>query len=93
LAEEIFCSYSCERTAENNEGIYSGIYAMRGGTIIMGKVYDMAAEIESEKSKKEIYEDLKRQAKNYLTEEQLKEFERVFYIVAKKYLFGAKKKE
>lgn len=58
----------------------------------MGKVYDMAAEIENEKSKKEIYEDLKRQAKNYLSEEQLKEFERVFCTVAKKYLFGAKKK-
>jgi len=57
----------------------------------MGKVYDMVAEIESEKSKKEIYEDLKRQAKNYLSEEQLKEIECVFCTVAKKYLFGEKR--
>lgn len=58
----------------------------------MGKVYDIEAEKVSEKSKKEICEDLKRQVKNYLSEEQLKEFEHIFHIVAKKYLFGAKKK-
>ena len=34
-------------------------------------------------------------AKNYLnfTEKQLKQFEKDFYIVADKYIFGAKKKE
>ena len=59
----------------------------------MGKVYDMAAEIVSEQSKKEICEAVKEQAKDYLTEEQLKEFDHIFYSVAEKYLFGAKKKE
>lgn len=58
----------------------------------MGQVFDIAAEIVSEQSKKEIREDLKEQAKEYLTEEQLKEFEHIFYTVAEKYLFGAKKK-
>ena len=59
----------------------------------MGKVYDMEKEIVSEQSKKEICEEFKAQAKDYLTEEQLKEFERIFYTVAEKYIFGAKKKE
>ena len=59
----------------------------------MGKVYDIAAEIVSEQSKKEICEAVKEQAKDYLTEEQLKEFDHIFYSVAEKYLFGAKKKE
>lgn len=59
----------------------------------MGQVYDMSAEIVSEQSKKEICEACKEMAKTYLdfTEEQLKEFEKIFYIVADKYIFGAKK--
>ena len=59
----------------------------------MGQIFDMEKEIISEQSKKEICEDVKAQAKQYLTEEQLEEFEHIFYTVAEKYLFGAKKKE
>ena len=59
----------------------------------MGQVFDMEKEIISEQSKKEICEDVKEQAKQYLTEEQLEEFEHIFYTVAEKYLFGVKKKE
>ncbi len=49
----------------------------------------------SEQSKKEICEACMDMAKNYLnfTEKQLKQFEKDFYIVADKYIFGAKKKE
>lgn len=59
----------------------------------MGKILDMEAEIVSEQSKKEICEACKEMAKTYLdfTEEQLKQFEKDFYIVADKYIFGAKK--
>ena len=57
----------------------------------MGQIFDMEKEIVSEQSKKEICEDVKKQAKQYLTEEQLEKFEHDFYIVAEKYLFGAKK--
>ena len=59
----------------------------------MGKVFDMEKEIVSEQSKKEICEAVKERAKDYLTEEQLEEFEHVFYTVAEKYIFGGKKKE
>ena len=59
----------------------------------MGKVFDMEKEIVSEQSKKEICEAVKQQAKQYLTEEQLEEFEHVFCTVADKYIFGGKKKE
>ena len=61
----------------------------------MGQVYDIEKEKISEQSKKEICEACKEMAKTYLdfTEEQLKEFEKNFYIVADKYVFGAKKKE
>ena len=59
----------------------------------MGKVYDIEKEKINEQSKKEICEACKEMAKTYLnfTEEQLKEFEKNFYIVADKYVFGAKK--
>lgn len=53
----------------------------------------MDKEIVSEKSKKEICQAVKEQAKDYLTEEQLEEFGYIFYSVADKYIFGAKKKE
>lgn len=59
----------------------------------MGQVFDIEKEIVSEQSKKEICEEFKAQAKDYLTEEQLKEFEHIFYTVADKYIFGAKKEE
>ena len=50
----------------------------------MGKVYDIEKEKISEQSKKEICEACKEMAKTYLdfTEEQLKEFEKNFYIVS-----------
>lgn len=57
----------------------------------MGQVYDIEKEKVSEQSKKEIYEAVKEQAKDYLTEEQLEEFDHIFYTVADKYIFGAKK--
>ena len=59
----------------------------------MEKILDMEAEIVSEQSKKEICEACKEMAKTYLdfTEEQLKQFEKDFYIVADKSIFGAKK--
>lgn len=56
----------------------------------MGQVYDIEKEI-SEQSKKEICQTVKEQAKDYLTEEQLEEFDHIFYSVADKYIFGAKK--
>ena len=59
----------------------------------MGQVFDIEKEIVSEQSKKEICEDFKAQAKDYLTGEQLEKFEHDFYTVADKYIFGAKKKE
>ena len=59
----------------------------------MGQVYDMEKEIISEQSKKEICQAVKERAKDYLTEEQLEEFDNIFYSVADKYIFGAKKKE
>ena len=60
----------------------------------MEQVYDMEKEIVSERSKKEICEACKDMAKMYLnlTEKQLKEFEKNFYTVADKYVFGAQKK-
>jgi len=59
----------------------------------MVKVYDIEKEKISEQSKKEICEACKEMAKTYLnfTEKQLKQFEKNFYIVADKYVFGAKK--
>ncbi len=57
----------------------------------MGKVYDIEKEKISEQSKKEICQAVKEQAKDYLTEEQLEEFDHIFYTVADKYIFGAKK--
>lgn len=57
----------------------------------MEQVCDMSAEIVSEQSKKEICEAVKEQAKDYLTEEQLEEFDHIFYSVAEKYILGAKK--
>lgn len=59
----------------------------------MGQVLgiDMSAEIVSEQSKKEICQAVKEQAKDYLTEKQLEEFDHIFYSVAEKYIFGAKK--
>ena len=59
----------------------------------MGQVFDMEKEIISEQSKKEICEACKAMMKDCVTEEQLEKFEHDFYIVAEKYLFGAKKKE
>lgn len=61
----------------------------------MGKVFDLEAEIISEQSKKEICDACMIMAKTLLnfTDEQLKEFEKNFYVVADKYIFGAKKKE
>ena len=60
----------------------------------MGKVFDMEKEIVSEQSKKEICEACKEMLKDCgATEEQLEKFEHDFYTVAKKYLFGGKKKE
>lgn len=60
----------------------------------MEKVLDLEAEKISEQSKKEICEACMDMAKTYLnfTDEQLKKFEKDFYIVADKYIFGAKKK-
>lgn len=57
----------------------------------MGQVYDIEKEKVSEQSKKEICQAVKEQAKDYLTEEQLEEFDHIFYTVADKYIFGAKK--
>lgn len=61
----------------------------------MGKAYNnMLEEIKiSEQSKKEICDACMDMAKTYLnfTDEQLKQFEHDFYIVAEKYIFGAKK--
>ena len=59
----------------------------------MGKVYDIEKEKISEQSKKEICEACKEMAKHILIlqKKQLKEFEKNFYIVADKYVFGAKK--
>lgn len=60
----------------------------------MGKVFDLEAEKISEQSKKEICEACMDMAKTYLnfTEKQLKKFEKDFYTVADKYIFGAKRK-
>lgn len=43
--------------------------------------------------KREVYKECAEMAKDYLSPEQLKEFEHIFYTVAEKYLFGEKKKE
>lgn len=61
----------------------------------MGQVYDIEKEKISEQSRKEICEACMDMAKTYLnfTDEQLKKFEKDFYVVADKYVFGAKKKE
>lgn len=58
----------------------------------MGKVCDIEKEIISEQSKKEICEACKAMMKDCgAAEEQLEKFEHDFYIVAEKYIFGAKK--
>lgn len=61
----------------------------------MGKVLSMKEIKTSEQSKKEICDACMEMAKTYLnfTDEQLKKFEKDFYVVADKYIFGAKKKE
>lgn len=60
----------------------------------MGQVFDIEKEIISEQSKREICDACKVMLKDCgATEEQLEKFESDFYTVAKKYLFGAKKKE
>ena len=59
----------------------------------MGQVCDIEKEIISEQSKKEMCEACKAMLKDCgATEEQLEKFEHDFYIVANKYIFGAKKK-
>ncbi len=61
----------------------------------MGRVYSMEEIKTSEQSKKEICDACMDMAKTHLnfTEKQLKQFEKDFYTVADKYIFGAKKKE
>lgn len=60
----------------------------------MGQIFDMEKEKVSEQSKREICDACKTMLKDCgATEEQLEKFEYDFYYVARKYLFGAKKKE
>lgn len=68
---------------------------MNGGICQMGRVYSMEEIKTSEQSKKEICDACMDMAKTHLnfTEKQLKQFEKDFYTVADKYIFGAKKKK
>lgn len=58
----------------------------------MGQIFDMEKEIVSEQSKKEICQAVKEQAKDYFTEEQLEEFDHIFYSVADKYIRSKKER-
>lgn len=59
----------------------------------MGRVFSMEEIKTSEQSKKEICDVCMDMAKTHLnfTGKQLKQFEKDFYSVADKYIFGAKK--
>jgi hypothetical protein len=59
----------------------------------VGQVCDIEKEIISEQSKKEICDACKAMMKDCgATEEQLEKFDHIFYTVADKYIFGAKKR-